>query len=289
MILKAKPAAVFSLALLAVAGIATTPPARAQYFSNKDGYAADGTPKLQVELDPYAWWPGVGGSVHLASPIIDDRRPGSFNTGLFSWSFLRDVLHFAFMGDGVVRYGPFSGEIDMQYLSVSESQTLFTGPRGDVFRVNTAVQLTRVAPGVGYQVYTGAIGGIPVSFDARAGFAFLTTSQTYTGEAALTGLSSSNNTSFVQPWLGGRADFILTPQWRIELGAQVSGFGVSGGAWGWGASGAVSYAVNDWCTLNLGARAIETERFGDSNTAAGSRRSLSLVVYGPLFGVGFRF
>jgi len=288
MILRAKATAIFTVALLALAGMGVAP-ARAQYFSNKDGYAADGSPRLQVELDPYFWWPGIGGSVQLASPIIENRIPGSFNTGLLSTEFLKDVLHFAFIGDGIGRYGPFSGEIDIQYLSVSQSKNLFTGPMGGVFRVNTGLQLVRVAPGVGYQVYTGDVFGVPVSFDARVGFSYFGTSETFTGEGALTGLSTSDNTNFVQPWLGGRADFILTPRWRVELGALVQGFGVSGGSWGWGASGAVSYAVNDWFTLNLGARALETERFGDSNTALGSRRSLSLVVYGPVFGVGFRF
>ncbi|MDR3529073.1 MAG: hypothetical protein P4L90_00750 [Rhodopila sp.] len=288
MIRRSKAAAIFTATVLSLAGLVTVP-AQAQFFSNKDGYADDGSPRLQVELAPYLWWPGFGGSVKLASPLVNDRTPGSFSTGLLSTSLLKDVLHAAIIGAGIVRYGPFSAEMDIQYLSVSESKNLVTSPAGEVFRVKTAVELVRVAPGVGYQVYAGDVFGIPTSVDARAGFSYLATSETFTGEAALTGLSSSNSTGFVQPWLGARADFVLSPRWRIELGGLVQGLGVSGGSWGWGASGNVSYAMTDWAALTFGARALETERFGDSDTARGSRRSLSLVTYGPIIGVSFRF
>jgi hypothetical protein len=285
---KPTKAATYFAALLVFAGLASGP-VQAQFFSNKDGYAADGSSRLQVELDPYAWWPGLGGSVHFASPLVANRSSGDFNTGLVSPSLIANTLHAAVIGAGIMRYGPFSAEMDLQYFSVSDSKNLFTGPAGDVFRVKTAVELVRVAPGVGYQVYTGDVFGIPTSVDARVGFAYIATSETFTGESALTGRSSSISTSFVQPWLGTRADLILTPRWRVELGGLVQGFGVDGGSWGWGASGAVSYAINDWATINLGARALETQRFGLGITSFGQRRSLSLVSYGPILGVGFRF
>lgn len=35
-------------------------------------------------------------------------------------------------------------------------------------------------------------------------------------------------------WLGGRASFVMTPCWRVELGALVQGLGVDDGAWGMG-------------------------------------------------------
>jgi hypothetical protein len=273
---------------LCLAGLASRP-VHAQYFSNHDGYTDSGGYRVQVELDPYLWWPGFSGSVHFASPLVSSRTPGTFNSGLLSPSLIANTLHAAFVGGGLVRYGPFSAEMDLQYFSVSQSQTLFTGSGGGVFRVKTAVQLLRVAPGVGYQVYAGDVYGIPTSVDARAGFAYLATWQSYTGEGAVAGLSSSKNTGFVQPWLGVRVDFIPAPRWRIELGGLVQGFSVDGGSWGWGASGLISYAINTWATVNIGARALETERFGLGRTAFGQRRSLNLITYGPIIGVGFRF
>jgi hypothetical protein len=281
-------APIFFATLLALAGLGGAP-AHAQFFTNTDGYAADGSPRLQVELTPYGWWPGISGSVHFASPLVDSRTPGTFNTGLLSTSFIKDVLHAAFIGAGIVRYGPFSAEMDLQYLSASESKTLFTGPAGEVFRVKTAVELVRVAPGIGYQVYTGDAFGVPTSVDARVGFSYIGTSETFIGEGALTGRSSSMDTSFVQPWLGARVDFVLSPRWRIELGALVQGFGVDGGSWGWGASGLASYAMTDWAALSFGARALQTERYGLGVTSFGQQRSMSLVTYGPIVGVSFRF
>ena len=278
-----------SIALaLCLAALASTP-ARAQYFSNRDGYTDAGGYRVQVELDPYFWWPGFTGSVNYATPIANSRLPNAFDTGLLSPSDIAHILHAAFIGDGLVRYGPYSAEMDIQYLSASQSQDLPSGPMGRDLRVNSALQLLRVAPGVGYQVYAGNVYGVPTSVDARAGFSFFASWQDYTGEEDLAGLSSSKNTNFVQPWLGTRADFILSPHWRIELGGLVQGFGVDGGSWGWGASGGISYAVNEWFSVIAAARALDTERFGFGRNTLGVRRSIHLTTYGPIFGVGFRF
>jgi hypothetical protein len=263
--------------------------AQAQFFSNKDGYTADGKYQVQLEVVPYIWLPATSGSVGFASPRLTDRTTGNFSTGVPSLSKLANSLHGAFMGAGVLRYGPYSGEIDIQYIDASESKTLFTGPNGGVARVNASASLVRVAPGVGYQVYSGQLFGIATSADARVGFAYFSSSQSLKGEADLTGETSSND-SFVQPWLGGRLSFIPAPRWRVELGALAQGFGVDGGSWGWGASLIGSYAMTKWATLNLGFRALDTERtHGDRDTLAASRRSLSLTAYGPIAGVGFRF
>jgi hypothetical protein len=282
-----KAATVLPAALIAFAFLAGGQ-AKAQFFSSTEGYGPDGKPKLQVEIDPYAWWPGLSGHVNFASPLVAGRSTGNFNTGLLSYNLIKDSLHAAFMGAGIVRDGPLSAEIDIQYLSVSQSNNLFTGPQGGVARVKTAVEMLRVAPGIGYQAYTGQAFGIPVSLDARGGLAIFSTSNTLTGEASLDGRGSSSDNTFVQPWLGARATFVVTPRWRVQLDGMVQGFSVNG-SWGYGASGAVSYAMTDWAILNFGARAIETERFGLGLTSFGQKRSLALTTYGPFFGVGFRF
>lgn len=264
-------------------------PAQAQFFSNKDGYTADGKYQVQLEVTPYVWLPATSGSVGFASPRISDRSTGNFSTAVPSLSKLANSLHGAFMGAGVVRYGPYSGEIDIQYVDASQSKTLFTGPNGGVARVNASASLVRVAPGIGYQVYSGELFGIATSADARVGFAYFSSSQSLKGEADLTGETSGSD-SFVQPWLGGRLSFVPAPRWRVELGALAQGFGIDGGSWGWGASLIGSYAITKWATLNLGFRALDTERTrGNRDTLAASRRSLSLTAYGPVVGVGFRF
>lgn len=278
----------FCAAVACLAGLASSP-AKAQFFTNHDGYSADGKYRVQVELSPYVWLPATSGSVHFASPRVGSINSGNFSTGIPSASEIAETLHAAFMGAGIVRYGPFSGEIDIQYVDAGQSKTLFTGPNGAEFRIHASASLVRVAPGFGYQVYSGNLLGVPASADARVGFSYFSSSQTLKGEGNLQGEFSTSG-SFVQPWLGGRISFIPTPRWRVELAALVQGFGVDGGSWGWGASLIGSYALNRWASLDLGFRALKSEREqGNRDTLAASRRSLSITAYGPVLGVSFRF
>ena len=249
--------------VFAVTGL-TAKPAQAQYFTNHDGYTDSGGYRVQVELDTYLWWPGLTGSVHFASPLVNSRTSGDFNTGLFSLQDILHTLHFAFMGSGIVRYGPYSAELDLQYLSVSQSQTLFASAQGGEVRVKSALQLLRVAPGIGYQVYAGNVYGIPTSADARAGFAYTTTWQSYTGEGVLAGRSSSSNPDFIQPWLGGRVDFIPAPRWRIEIERAGAGFRRR-----WRLLGLGCYGRRLLCDQRMGLR--EPGRPGAENSAVWTR------------------
>jgi hypothetical protein len=130
---------------------------------------------------------------------------------------------------------------------------------------------------------------MPVTLDARAGFAFFHWSAAIGSlEDPLGGLSGSG--SFVQPWLGARATIYPSSSWRVELGALAQGFGVSGGSWGWGASLLASYAVTDWMDITGGIRALRSSRIEDNTGPLGSvERSLDLLAYGPVLGIGFRF
>jgi hypothetical protein len=261
--------------------------AHAQLFSNHDGYADDGKYQIQVELTPYIWLPAVAGSIHFASPRVGSR---DFNSGFPTAAELKNSLHAAFMGAGVMRYGPWSAEVDIQYVDVGSSSTLATGRFGRVYRVNVSADYVRVAPGFGYRVYSGDVAGLPTSVDARVGFAYFNTSQGLSGEAALDRVEDRNDSSsFVQPWVGGRVTFVPTPRWRVEVAALVQGLGVEN-SWGWGASVIGAYALTRWADLNLGFRAIRSTRDDGSTDLPGAdSRSFSAVAYGPVLGVGFRF
>jgi len=262
----------------------TNAPARAQLSAN-DGYAADGSYHLQFELTPYLWLPATNTNFSLGP---QGGISGNVNTGVPTAAQLRNSLHGAFMGFGLVRYGPWSGELDIDWVDASTGKTAI-GPRGNALHLSTSASLVRVAPGFGYEVARGAIAGIPATLDARAGFSWLHSSSSIGSlEEPLGG--GSDSASFVQPWLGTRATFFPSSRWRVELGALVQGFGVSGGSWGWGASFLVSYAVTDWMVVTGGIRALKTERIEDNVGPLGSgKRSFDLVAYGPLLGVGFRF
>lgn len=273
-------AALFGVILLAATA------AHAQLFSVHDGYADDGKYRVQVEISPYLWLPAVAGSVHTSSARIGTS---DFNSGFPTAAELKHSLHAAFMGSGLLRYGPYSAEIDTQYIDASSSSTLATGRFGRVYSVNSGLSLVRVAPGFGYKVYSGDDIGVPVMVDVRVGFAYLSTNTTLTGEGPLGGGGTSEN-SFVQPWLGLRATFVPAPRWRVELAGLVQGLGVQNGSWGWGASVIGSYAVTRLVDIDLGFRALANARGDGSGGLQGSdARSFSTTAYGPVAGVTFRF
>jgi len=262
--------------------------AHAQYFSNHDGFTDSGGYRIQTELMPYLWLPATSGKVGFSRQAINNRFSGGFSSAVPSASQLADSLHFSFMGAGVMRYGPYSTELDMQYVNGSQSKDIPTrigpGLRGKIY-----ASYFRIAPGLGYQVYSGDIIGIPASADARIGFAYFTYNASLKGEGRLAGEVKSNG-DFVQPWLGGRMDFVPSPRWRIELGALVQGLGVENGSWGWEASLIGSYAFNDWLSGDLGFDALSSEReSGNRDTSASEARTLELTAYGPVFGVSLRF
>jgi outer membrane protein OmpA-like peptidoglycan-associated protein len=268
----------------------TVQPARAQYFSDHDGYTDSGQSRVQLELSPYLWLPASSGHIGFPRQAVNDHISGDFGSGVPSINELASSLHFSFMGNGLLRYGPYSGEVDLQYVNAFGSKTLFTAPNGSVARIHLQASYVRVAPGLGYEIYSGDAIGIPTSVDARVGFAYFERWQTLKGEGNLVGEIGGSG-SFIQPWFGTRIDFVPAPAWRIELAAMAQGLGVSGGSWGWGASAIVSYAVSDWFALDAGYRALNTNRKdsgNDSSAADGSERSFDLTMYGPVVGASFR-
>ena len=259
-------------------------PARAQ-VSARDGYAPDGSYRVQVEVTPYAWLPATSTNFTLGprGGII-----GSAGSGVPTAAQLANSLHGAFMAYGLLRYGPWSGELDVDWVSASQGKTA-TGPLGNTLHLSTSATLVRVAPGFGYQVLSGGVAGMPATLDARAGFAWFHWSAAIGSlEDPLGGVSDGG--SFVQPWLGMRASVYPAPLWRVELSALGQGFGVGGGSWGWGASLLVSYSVTKWLDLTGGFRALSSSRVDNNAGPFGrGRRSIDITAYGPVVGVGLRF
>ena len=279
-----------SVSLLALGlGLAavTATPAQAQYFSDHDGYTDSGDYRVQLEVSPYLWLPASSGKIGFARQAVSDHISGEFSTTIPSANELAESLHFSFMGDSLLRYGPYSVEADLQYISAFKSKTLSTTADGGLNRIRVNTSFVRIAPGLGYQVYGGDVLGVPTSVDARVGFAYFTHWENLQGEGNLTGRVNSSG-DFIQPWFGTRIDFIPAPSWRIELTAMAQGLGVSNGSWGWGASAMLSYAVTDWFALDAGYRALNTQRFGSRNLPDASRRSLDITAYGPVLGATFR-
>ena len=264
---------------------ASTGAALAQPVSAQDGFAANGTYQWNFELDPYLWLPAASASFAAGR---NGQFTGGTTTSVPSISDLFQTLHGAFMGAAITRYGPFSGEVDIQWVDGAQGKTVGPGPGGNFGHLSLSASYVRVAPGFGYEVWNGALAGLPLTVDARVGFAYFSWSAKATSLFDPVGVSPGG--SFVQPWLGFRASLYPAERWRVELAALGQGFGVSGGSWGWGTSLIGTYSVNSWFDVNLGFRALSSSRYDDDVGVLGGRqRSFEFTAYGPLAGVGFRF
>jgi outer membrane protein OmpA-like peptidoglycan-associated protein len=285
--MKSKFTALVAMMTIGLCFAVAIKPAHAQYFSDHDGYTDSGGYRVQLEVSPYFWLPATSGAIGFARPGFANHFSGEFSSSVPPVGQIASHLHFSFMGDTVLRYGPFSGEVDLQYIDAFAGKTRFT-PVGEL-RVHTNVSYVRVAPGFGYQLYGGDLFRIPTAVDARVGFAYFTHWEDLKGEGNLIGqVGGSGN--FIQPWAGTRIAFIPAPSWRIEVAGLVQGFAVNGGGWGWGASAILSYAVTDWFALDAGYRALSTERhMGDFyvHDATGGR-TLNFTAYGPVVGMSLR-
>ncbi|HUC18941.1 MAG TPA: hypothetical protein VMA37_14770 [Acetobacteraceae bacterium] len=280
---------VLGTALLALLLAVVTPVAARAEVSANDGYAPDGTYEWHVDLAPYGWVPATSARIKLGN-----GASASINAGIPSISQLRNVLTGAFLGFGLVRYGPWSAQIDIDYVAASQTKGLGTGQLGIIGRtLDLSTSLVRVAPGFGYEVYKGALGPVPTTLDAQIGFAYFTSSSTLDLSRfgpqgrALAGSSLSTSSDFVQPWLGVRASIYPWPRWRFQLAALVQGLGVSDGSWGWGAGLYASWAATKWLNLVAGFRALDSANNDRSSSAV--VRSISVTVYGPLVGLDFTF
>jgi hypothetical protein len=232
-------------ALLTAALLASALPARAE-VSAQDGYTAKGGYNWNLELAPYGWFPASSGSIGLGN-----RATSSFGTGIPTAADLTNHLHFTFLGDARLRYGPWSAELNFDYISASGSKSIAPDILGVPRTLGLANDLTRIAPGFGYQVFNGVLGDIPATVDLRTGFVWFSSDSTltlnrYPGGAQRFAGSASDTLSFTQPWLGLRVDVYPAPRWRLEVSAQAQGFGVDGGSWGWGTAATATWAVNSW-------------------------------------------
>ncbi len=275
---------VFLTALFA----ALAPEAARAAVSPDDGYAPDGAYQWHFELAPYAWVPATSAHIKLGN-----GASANINAGMPTIADLRNVLTGVFMGYGLVRYGPWSTEINIDYLSASQTKGLPPGPLGLIGRsLDISTSVVRVAPGFGYEVYRGALGPVPTTLDARVGFSYFTQSSTLDlsrfGPLGRPLFVSrlDNSSSFVQPWLGFRASIYPWPRWRFQLMASMQGLGVDGGAWGWDAGVYGSWAATKWLNLIAGFNALNSRGRGGSGAVI---RSIDFTEYGPVLGLSFTF
>jgi hypothetical protein len=69
----------------------------------------------------------------------------------------------AFLGFGLARYGAFSAELDVNYVSATSTKEL----GGNIFTLSRSLKLDtslfRISPGFGYEVFRGDVGAVPAT------------------------------------------------------------------------------------------------------------------------------
>ncbi len=275
-----------SLAAVAAAMLAWSGTgAWAQGFSSKEGYGPDGGYQLFVELSPYAFLPHVDATANGLGPRGIRGTSGSVS----GWKLLSS-LQGAFFGNGIVRYGPFSAELNAIYVNLKNDR-IYTLPRlGRNVTGDASMDMTLVQAGVGYRVYSGNVAGMDSGLDARVGAQYLSwNAHANTASNLLGGADASGEAA--SPYLGVRADLYPTPKWRIRFASDVSGFGVNNNTWGWQAALTGSYLVRSWFDVTAGFAVYDMAANRDVTSVLGSsnRQTLHVLAYGPMIGIGFRF
>lgn len=256
--------------------------------SPDDGFAPDGSYRWHFELAPYLWLPATTARVELGN-----GASANVNAGVPSVSQLREALTGAFLGIGQVRYGPWSAQIDINYVATSVTRSVppvSADSTGGA--LNTRSSLVRVAPGFGYEVYRGAVEKVPTTIDALVGFSYFTDSTTlkltqFAPDGSQLAINSVDGSiSFVRPWVGFRAAFYPWPRFRFQLNSIVTGLGIDAGSWGWGAGINLTWAATKSVNLFGGFNALGFGYKGDSGDMV---RAIHTIEYGPVIGMSLTF
>lgn len=271
-------------ALAILIGLLCAQPALAQIdqFNGNDGLTDAGSPKWQFELTPFLWLPNTNAKIGLG------RAPGLDPSVNLPRPTLADVigkLDFAADCACLVRYGDWSGEVNFLYVAVSATKPVMPLPRGPTALVNSKVSLFLIAPGVGYRVVR-ATPTNPFSMDVRAGFAYNDVSADANFQGSRLARSGSHSSNFVQPWIGERMNYIISPKWRIDHTFALTGLGVDGVV-GYNGNIGLAYLVSSGFDLSAGYAVDQINRNNTGRT--GLNNSVSLFEYGPYVAAGFRF
>ncbi len=261
-------------------GLVAAQPALAQ-FSSQEGFTDTGAPHWTFEAEPYLWLPATSAKIGLG------RAPGLDLSGTARPTLANVIgdLNAAITCECTVRYGNWSGELDFVYISLSGTKGFPPIlPGQPQRRLNASLSTVLVSPGVGYRVWHDD----KASVDARVGFSYSLVDASARFQGSPLAERDGVSTTFIQPWIGGRADYYPTPKWRLESDAAVTGLGVDGGAIGWNARAGVSYLFTKWLDGSLGYAANESYR-NKTPGPMGQNNNIKILEYGPYLAFGFRF
>ena len=249
------------------------------YFSSREGFDAEGRMKPAFEAQMFLFLPAVDATIGL------NRPPGTDISISRSRPTAADVvnhLSFAFTCDCSVRFGDWSADVTVLYISTDQKVTVPPIPPAlPQAQLKSKLSVLYLSPGLGYRVLRTNL----ASVDLRAGFTYFELDTDAEFTAGQFARAKSYTPNYIEAWMGERFDIYPSPRWRIENTAALTGIGTAAG---WNAKLEVSYLFNKWFDLSLGYRASETRR--DPGTESnGAVRSTRILLYGPVAALGVRF
>jgi hypothetical protein len=251
------------LVLLAMAGGASaqsagTPP------------APSSPPGWQFSITPYAWLPGLTGTVQTPLPRVGDR-----SMQLGSGTVITDLSTVPVMVAGEARYGRFALVGDIFYAGLQQDiqtrdqlfqggHTRLTSTIGTILGMVEVLDTPRQSLEVGAGTRIWDI-GMKVSLNP----------------GLLPGVIQKRSLTWADPLLAARYHAALSPAFGVSLYGDIGGFG-AGSQLTWQAIGSVDYDLTSSTTLRAGWRYLRVDR---------TRGSIGVDVgfNGPFVAATFRF
>jgi uncharacterized membrane protein (UPF0136 family) len=296
-------AAAVSLAFppIALADDDPLPPAAAQQAETMPAPDADPW-RLNVAL--YGWAISMGGSVTARNQTVDtnasfiDLVQKSDSLGGFMGYFEADKGRVGFYSDlvfaklgfgaGQTRYrNPIAGLNISATANAALTTQIFIVEMGGVYELyrwpGPEASFTAIDAVGGFRYWNVSV---DATFDALINVDFSRLQLERSGGIAV---ARSGAIQWVDPVLGVRVRHQFTPNQQIFVRGDVGGFGLGGSQFSWQAVGAYSYAwqfTGYQIAALIGFRALGVDYSAGSGVGS---VGFNEVLYGPIFGVSFRF
>src|SRR5688572_26868627 len=197
-------------------------------------------PKWSVAIAPYFWAAGISGDVaQFGLPAVEVDA---------SFLDIFEHLDFGAMLASEFRYGRYGLFTDLMFVKVSGGAGTPLGLLADSISVDTKSLALTVAPE--YRLFEDQSGSLDIMAGIRVWS--VDTDLSFSG-GLLDGASASDGDTWVDPLVGAKGRFNLTPKLYLTGWAMAGGFGVSSDFM-WDALGGVGYEFNQTFSAVLGYR-----------------------------------
>ncbi len=231
------------------------------------------TPGWALQVTPYLWAAGIDGDI---SPF---RRAPTLSVEK-SFSDIMEDLNFGGFLDVWGRYDRFVLSGDLMYVDTTDSHAIGALPvvgatPGLTADVDT-VEFQATIKG-GYRVYDGQ----DVTFDVLAGVRIWHISNDLTVNYGAFRRSYGEDFGWVDPVIGFRTFFTITPKLSIQAQADFGGFG-AGSDSTWQALATLNYLFTDRLSVSAGYKILDVDYESDGHV-------FDTTLKGPVLGMTYRF